>query len=131
MRIEEIKNKETGEFYKTKTGEICKSFIIEVGDKFVPKISKVIEREGKYINYKLPVDLITKDNVQFEGIFINLSKTQADIINQTEDPTQQLYTVYEYKNAYGSFLGISCKELKPSKTLADFGFGKIEEEETK
>ncbi len=122
MRIEEITNKETGEKYKTKSGETLKEYIIEDGDKFIPKIPKCIERYGKYINYSLPVDLITKDRVVFEGIFITLSKSQAEIINNTEEPTQQLFKVYQYSNKYGNFLGITCKELKPSKTLSDFGF---------
>ncbi len=126
MRIEEIKNKETGELYKTESGETLKEYIIEEGDKFIPKISTCIERAGKYINYKLPVDLVTKDGVQFEDIFITLTKSQAMIINDTVDCTQQLFTVYEYSNKYGNFLGVSCNELKPSKTLADFGFVKKE-----
>jgi len=114
--------KDDGTPYLTKEGEPIFENTLELGDSFIPKINKPIVKEGKFINYSIPVDLIDKDKNKFEGIFIKLTPTQAQSISTTEDANQKLFKTYSYKNEFGEFISVTANEFKEAKTLKDFGF---------
>jgi hypothetical protein len=108
--------------YLTKDGLEMFENIIELGDKFIPKLNTVLVNDkGKFPNYSIPAQVITKDNEIFEEIFIKLTPTHAKVINATVGANQFLFNTYNYTNEFGLCLGISCKELKKPKTLSDFG----------
>jgi len=93
---------------------------LEAGDKFIPNLNEPIMRDGLFKSYTIPVSIFTKDGETKENVFITLTSSQADQIRKTVDANQQLWTAYEYTNEFGTFIGISCKPLKPAKKISDF-----------
>jgi len=112
--------KKDGTPYFNKEDKILVENKLEAGDKFVPNIDTPITREGEYKSYSIPVSVFTKTGDTKDNVFITLTQSQADQITKTVDANQQLWTAYEYTNEFGTFIGISCKPLKPAKKITDF-----------
>jgi hypothetical protein len=93
--------------------------IIEDGDQFIPQINDAKVKSGKYDSYSLLVNLKDKNGIHNE-VWIKLTKAQAVVIAECEEPTQHLFKVNEYVNKFGTFLGIGWKDRKKPKTFEDF-----------
>lgn len=123
MKTKKLKNKE-GEYYKTEEGEILKEHRFEAGDKFIPVFDRPLKRENKeYDEYSIKCKVMDKDGNKFgheddEGIFVKLTKTQYNHLNELadrEELTQNQYVAYEYDNKYGKQVGVgkSARSKKP------------------
>jgi hypothetical protein len=115
-----IINKETTKPYVSKEGKTLIKNVLESGDVFVPKINQPIKREGKFISYSIPAEVLTSNGKLFDEIFLELTTTQANTIIKTEDANQKRFVAYEYKNEYGVFVGISTDDYKKAKKLSEF-----------
>lgn len=134
MKIQKIEK--DGQVLTTKDGVELKEYTFEVGDTFVPQQNKIFERtnqanvrgEQKLITkYKLPV--IAKDlngNKIEDGneIWVTLTPTQAKSIQKKIDNdvliNQNMFTVYEYENNFGTQIGVGIKSKQiPPKTFEE------------
>jgi hypothetical protein len=107
MKTIEIKNKETGEVLKTKSGEPLQDNYLEEGDMFVPQIDEPIIKKGKFDSYSIPVSLIDVNQKQYDRVWIRLTEGLANALKKAEEPASQtLYKVIKFENKYGEFLGL-------------------------
>jgi len=113
MKKELMKNKE-GEVYKDKEGDKLYKYSLEEGDIFIPQADNPTVKKGKYTNYGIFVE--TKEG---EKVWLTLTQSQAEKLEDAKDPQTHPWKAYKYKNEFGDFIGISQADKKKPLSFED------------
>jgi hypothetical protein len=124
MKITEIKNKETGEVYKTKDGETMKKVELEKGDIFICQKNsvftntKTVIKDGKNTKVENNKILVKFKDEPDKDYFVDLTPAQASTIKKkienNDDITQFQMIAYEYISNYdgNTYIGVGKKSIQ-------------------